>query len=211
SIIDRHSLHDRRDGDAVQLPPDAGGAHTEAPARSRQVHPGAGDGLGILLVLAVPDHLGGQSSGRHSVLLAAHGPWLGRGGHPAGARPFRPAVCAAVVARFEAQFQAAAQYRAIHPVCAVYRSVLAVQALPFRGTARELDGYHGPDRPDRIVAGVLLYATAEAPADTGERPQPGGDIGTWTSTLGILGSGTRPPTSTSGPSASSASRWSRLR
>ena len=86
---------------------------------------------------------------------------------------------------------------------------LITPSFPHGGLRYQLPGFHHPDRPDRSLAGLLPDPTGEASADAEERPAPRGGFGTW-KRLGIpstRGSATRPPTSTSGRSASSASLW----
>ena len=68
---DRDGLPDHADGPAVPAAADVGSADPPPPARSRQVPARAGDGVGVLFVLAVPDHLGGQSAGRNSLVSDA--------------------------------------------------------------------------------------------------------------------------------------------
>src|SRR5882724_4182643 len=45
-------------------------------ARYREADAGVYDVLGVRLILAVPDHLGGQSSGRDQLVSDAARPWL---------------------------------------------------------------------------------------------------------------------------------------
>ena len=54
-----------------QQRPDVGSADAAPSARSRQVPARPGDGVGILFVLAIPDHLGGQPARRNSLVSDA--------------------------------------------------------------------------------------------------------------------------------------------
>ena len=70
--------------------------------RLRQVPARLRDDLGLLLVLAVPDHLVGEPARGDSLVSRTHEPRLGVVQHPAHRRPVLPAVLPAAVARPQA-------------------------------------------------------------------------------------------------------------
>ena len=99
--LSSHGVPDHAHGGVCRARPPMNAVLTHrAPARSRQASARAGDGLGVLLVLAIPDHLGGQSAGRDPVVpgAACAGGWE-YFALAAGVRPFRAAVRAAALAR----------------------------------------------------------------------------------------------------------------
>src|SRR5215471_19334696 len=100
---------------------------------------------------------------------------MGLGRAAAGGWPFRAAVRAAALARSQAQFQAAAQYRAVHSVHPMRGPLLDRDAYVSQTELRhQLDGFHDAARTGWPVARVLFDAARKAAADAGERAASGG-------------------------------------
>ena len=92
--------------------------------RLRQVPAHLRHGLGLLLVLAVPDHLVGEPARGDSLVSRAHEPRLGVVQHPADRRPVLPAVLPAAVARPQAHRRPRRHRRRAGPGDALRRLLL---------------------------------------------------------------------------------------
>src|SRR6185369_3173298 len=74
---ERARLCDRGNGGSVERRTDEADCCATSLSRSRKVVAGVGDALGLLCVLAVSDHLVGQSSGRDRLVSEAYSGCLG--------------------------------------------------------------------------------------------------------------------------------------
>src|SRR5471030_1623866 len=162
--VDFDGVSDRPDGFAPLSPSHVPDPYGAPPPRSGQVPAGAGHGVGILFVFAVPDYLGGQPARRNSLVSDAAEWRLGIRRSGFGAGPFRAALRPAALARPEAQFQAAGRHRRLHSVHAHGGPLLAggAQFQP-EIVPRKLDGYHRAHRPGGIWMAYFLTQLEKRP------------------------------------------------
>jgi hypothetical protein len=114
--------------------------HAETPARSGQTDAGAGDDVGLLVVLAVPDYLFGQPAAGDLLVRKAIERRMAVGGADAVVISFRFAVHIAAVANVEEESKDDIGNRYFHHLYSDRRRVLAGGAK-FR--RREPSGFYG--------------------------------------------------------------------
>src|SRR5262245_9719343 len=120
-----NGVPDRADGAPLAARADGGDPHATASARSGKIPARTSDGLGILLVLAVPDRLGRKSSGGDSVVRGAAESRMAVCRTAARDRPFCSSLRAPAFTRSETEFQTALADRSVHPVHAAGGPFLA--------------------------------------------------------------------------------------
>ena len=152
----------------VAQPPRAARSHRRAGAlpRSRQPDARVRDALGVLLVLAVPDHLGRQPAARDHVVSAPDADGVAADRNRADAVPLRGAVRRAAVPHGQAASRSARPACGRRARCAPRRSVLAHRArVPSRWHRRQLDGYRAAV-DDRRAVGRRVRVAAARPCDS---------------------------------------------